>query len=221
MADITTSLEAALKRATSMVIDEIAQDGLVALRQILDGAHFSDSEFLKGYQVYVHVTDEELEYEIVVSGNAIEDKEQAIQESNEQKKKATNKQTLLKAFRSYGLTKDNKPIRYSQMRDVRHPAHDVRKPARDKRELPRDARKTAEDRLVGHEIALNAPRSMNLNQYGKLNLKFKRSVRETSQGMQYPQASHDGLIGKFVEELRNIIQANFAPALEAVIARYI
>lgn len=221
MADITTSLEAALRRATAAIMDDVATEGLVALRKILESAHFSRSEFLKGYQVYVHVTNTDLEYEIVISGESLEEPEKAQQESAEQEKKVSNKDALLEAYRTYGLTQDNKPIRYAQMRDVRRPARDARTPARDARKPARDARKGADDRLLEHEIALRAPRSMNLNQHGKLNLKFKRAVRETSQGMQYPQESYDGLIGQFVEELRKVILSSFAPALEAVIARYI
>lgn len=216
---ITTSLEAALKRATANIMDDIAVEGLQALRRILEEANFSDSEFLNGYRLFVHVSDSEVVYEILLSGDAFADEDQ-VQEEAEFDEKEAQRQALLKAYRTYGLTRDSRPIRYSQMRDKRKPAKDARKPAKDARTPARDARKGAAQRLEEHEIALQSPRSLDVDKLGKLRLNFKRSVRQTTEGMQYPQKSYDGLIGKFVEELKLVIQSSFTPVLETVIARY-
>lgn len=216
---IATSLEAALRRATASIMDEIAIEGLQALRRVLEEANFSDSEFLSGYRLFVHVSDSEVVYEILLSGDAFADEDQ-VQEEAESEQKEAERQALLKAYRTYGLTRDSRPIRYSQMRDKRRSARDARKPARDARSPARDARKGAEQRLEEHEIALQSPRSMQVDKLGKLRLNFKRSVRQTVEGMQYPQKSYEGLIGKFIEELKSVIQTSFAPLLETVIARY-
>lgn len=216
---IATSLEAALIRATASIMDNIAMEGLQALRRVLEEAHFSDSEFLNGYKLFVHVSDSEVVYEILLSGDAFADEDQVQQEAESEQKEA-ERQALLKAYRTYGLTRDSKPIRYSQMRDKRRPARDARTPAKDARTPARDARKGAERRLEEHEIALQAPRGIDVDKLGKLRLSFKRSIRKTTEGMKYPQKSYEGLIGKFVEELKLVIQSSFTPVLETVIARY-
>src|SRR4051812_27982057 len=99
--DITTSLTAALNQAVQSVSDSIAKDGLVVLRSVLSDAGFNKSEYLKNYEIYVHVGNDGIIFEIVLDIEAVEktpavqDQMNAAQESAEQ--------DAIQATRSYGF----------------------------------------------------------------------------------------------------------------------
>jgi len=66
MPAITTSLTTQLRRATEAVRDDIAKDGLIALKRVLDNAGFSESDYLKDYEVYSHIHGDGILFEILL-----------------------------------------------------------------------------------------------------------------------------------------------------------
>lgn len=209
-----------MSRAVSSVLDEIAKEGLVALRDLLTKEGFTKSEFLKDFDVYAHVLDEEITFEIVLSFDSVVPGDDEAKKAMQQQASAA----LDEAARTYGLSLRS-PRRVIGQRDARRPAadgrHDARRPAR-------DVRKTSKDRLVGHEVSNHAPRnvivpkdgmprSATVNSEGKLSVIFQRSLRESGSGLKASKGKFDGMVGRFVSKLQDVIAEKFAPALARMI----
>lgn len=210
--DYTTTLSVLARRAMEAVIDSIAKDGLIALKRILDESGFSDSQYLKDYSVYAHVQGDVVEFEILVSAESIEESPE-VQKEMEQARKEAQEGIEEEAVRTYGL--DGKsPVRIIGKNDARTPALDARTPAR-------DVRKNAHDRLVEHEVAMRAPRSMSVNRKGKLSLRFNRSIRETSRGFEYPSKKSEGIVSNITTSITDVVTKKFVPELEKIILRII
>lgn len=215
MADYSTAMSAMAQRAVEAVIDSVAKDGLAALKSVLDRSGFAGSEVLRGYTVSAHVSGDTIEFEVLVPSDAVErtpEVEEEIARAREEAEADQERDFERAAVRSFTLIKG---------RAVRDRRGDARRPARDARRPAKDARLTSAGRLLRHEIALQAPRSMSLNQEGKLSLRFKRSVRETSRGFEYPKRRLGGSVGDFMDKLRDIIAKRFMPELESIIARIV
>lgn len=220
MDDFTTSLAAAMNRAVESILDEIAKDGLVALKDLLTKEGFTKSDFLKDFDVYAHVLDGEITFEIVLSFDS-------VVPGDDEAKKAMQERApvaLDEMARTYGMSLRS-PRRVIGQRDARRPAHDAR---RDARRPARDARKTSRDRLVGHEVSKHAPRgviipkggaprSATVNSEGKLSVVFQRSLRESGSELKLSKRKFDGIIGRFVDRLQDVVVSKFAPALAEMI----
>ncbi len=213
MTDIATTLNTALERALDGVTDEIAKEGLKALKRVLDGAGFSQSEYLKNYQVYAHVIGHSIVYEIVLDIEAVVPEDQATQQAlatvDQQSAEAVQE-----AARTYGLVL-NRPQRRTNdgRRDARRPARDARRPAR-------DARRTSRDRLVAKEIANFRPRSATVTRSGRLSVALKRSVRATENEVKFPRGQFQGVLGTFMKELKQVVLSKFAPILADIVRNY-
>ena len=206
MDDIATTLTAALERAADRVVDGIAKDGLKILKSVLDSSGFSKSEYLKNYEVLAHVSGREVTFEILLDIEAVEPENEDTRKSMEEQLERVQE----KASRTYRLTS----------RGVQRMGKDARTPARDARTPARDARTTAADRLVEHEIALHAPRSARITRTGKLAVALKRSVRTVEGKTEFPEGDFQGIIGKFMDEIKSTIVDRFIPELGDIIQRH-
>lgn len=223
MSDIATSLNAALMRIVDSVIDDVAVDGIAALKKVLDDSGFSKSSYLKDYEIYAHVDGRTIVFEILIPADALNMDDSktadAVTKAAEQDPDAHTP-----GVRTYGFQPTTQPGRLTGRRDARR---DARQPARDAR---RDARKapqtleskakTAQSRLIEHQIALNSPRGATVDRQGKISLRMSKSVEDKPDGgVQMPQGQFQGVIGKFMKELEAVIRDNFAPELEKVLER--
>ena len=189
------------------VVDDIARDGLRALRRVLDEAGFSKSEHLRNYEVYAHVTGGEITFEIVLDVEAVVPEDEVTRQAiEEQRRRAEELQE--RAARTYKLSR--KTMRVGRLRGLR----DARRPAR-------DARKTAQDRLVEHELARLAPRSARVTRTGKLSVALRRSVRETEREVKFPEDKFQGILGTFMDRLRDVVFERFAPELQEIVERHV
>lgn len=213
LADITTALRTALDRAADDMLDGIAKEGLVLLRRILDEAGFRDSEYLKDYEVYSHIVGRSVLFEIVLDIEAV------VAEDSDTAQQMNEKAQALEdaAVRSYSLGLSG-PRRQIGLRDARR---DARRPARDARRPARDARRTARDRLLAHEVANSRPRSARVTREGRLSVSLRRSVRQREdETLEFPEAEFQGILGRFMRDLKGLIATEFVPALAEVVKRY-
>jgi hypothetical protein len=214
MVDIATTLDAMVRRAVEAVIDDIAKDGLRALRSVLDRAGFSKSEYLRDYEVYAHVSGGEITFEIVLDVEAVVPEDTATQQAmEEQEQKAEEMEQ--EAEKTFHLSR--KTRRVGRLRGL----HDARRGAKDARSGAKDARKTAGDRLTEHELARLAPRSARITRTGKLSVALKRSIRETEKEVKFPEGKFQGILGDFVDELKDVVFDKFAPELQKIVERYV
>ena len=201
MPDITTALNTTLDRALDQIIDSIATDGLKSLQVILDDAGFSESQYLKDYEIYASVINQEILFEILLSMDSVEFKKDLEVKKTKQKKLENL------AARVYGLTRQSR--RVTQI----HGARDARQSARDARKGARDARKGASYRLMKHEMVNKRPRSAYINREGKLTIEMERSMRETETKVHLPQGNFEGIIKDIITKLEKIILDKFLPEL--------
>lgn len=214
--DITTGLSTYLDRLVDDMLDVIAKEGLVLLKRILDESGFADSPYLKDYQVYAHVLDDVVVFEIVLNVEAVvaEDEvtRQALEESAKEGEKVEEG-----ASRTYAMGPDGPQRlvgRNNAMRDARRPAMDARRPAR-------DARTTARDRLIAKEVANIAPRSAKVDRDGRLSVALKRSAKVDGEGVVMPQGEFQGIVGRFVREISSSVASSFSSGLADIIGRYV
>jgi hypothetical protein len=213
MVDITTTLHTAMKRAAAQVLHDIARTGVVALDKILNQVGFAKSQYLKNYEVLGHVISDSVLFEIVLDFDAIEAADEATRLAMEEEQEA-----LQSAAATYGVKSGRA---YTRVRDARKPAKDKRTPARDARKPAKDARVSSSDRLLGHEIALHAPRSARITRQGKLSVILKRSIRETENEVKFPQGDFEGVMKDVMDKLNDIIIQSFYPKLQELIDDYV
>lgn len=212
--DITTSLDAALKRAAMAIVSDIAKDGLLALQGVLDASGFSKSDYLKNYELYSHVNGSEIVFEIVLDVEAVVSDDEATQQViEEQAKMAAELEE--QAQKSFHLERKTRKVRRLQG------LHDARKPARDARKPARDARKNAQDRLLEHELARLAPRSARVTREGKLSIALRRSIQNTKTDVVFPQDKFQGILNNFVTKLKDLIHTMFIPEFQEIVQSYV
>jgi hypothetical protein len=210
MPEISTPLALLAERAMDAMVDSVARDGLSILKRLLDGAGFMDSQYLKDYDVLAHVSGRTVTYEVVVNMEAVEVTPEIQEEMDRARQDIADT-----VERTYGIGPSG-PQRLSGVRDARR---DARMPARDARRPARDARKNSRDRLIGHEVALHAPRSLDVTRKGKISISFTRTLREDDAGsVSFPRSRFEGVVGKFYDDLTSLILKRFAPAFEAELA---
>lgn len=222
MADnIATTLWAAMNRAVEDSMDQIAKEGLTALKQVLDDAGLPNSEFLKNYQVFAHVYGDTVEFEIVLDEDAVVPADKVAEKDIEAAKKeaAAEKkaeQKLKERARTYGWG-GHGPRRLTSKN---RPAKDARKPARDARKPIRTGKKTEEIRTIEHEVALRMPRSARVTSEGKLSISTRRTIQKTKTGVQLPQGDYQGIIAGFMDQLVKVLDNVFVPKLGEIMTRY-
>lgn len=226
MADIMTSLVAQLERATEAVKDVIARDGLIALKKVLDEAGFVKSSYLKDYDVLAHVTKDEIVYEILLKLESVDIDPKVLEEAA---KKATDSWEDA-SERVYQIVSRGGFNRVARMKDNRRPIPSaLNRPRRTKSNLKqwgsqgyvRSAFKGSDQRKTDHKLALSAPRDMNINREGRLSVQFARQTRTTKSGeMHFPQGKFQGIVKKFMDELRKVVLSQFAPELEKIMQHY-
>lgn len=222
--DIATTLNAALMRIVDSVIDAIAADGVVALKKVLDDAGFSKSDALKDYEVYAHVSGREITFEILVPADAFDTSDAQTQEAVDKARAEAEAEENTPGVRTYGFQPTSRPGRLTGRRDARRDARksvwDARRDARKPPKTLTSRAKTAQTRLMEHEAALHAPRGMTVNREGMVSLRMTKTVEDTPDGgVRLPKGQFQGVIGKFVESLKDVISENFVPELEKLLAR--
>ncbi|HEY8096132.1 MAG TPA: hypothetical protein VIE65_08560 [Methylobacter sp.] len=208
--DITTSLTAALQRATDGIIDDIAKKGLVALRKTVEDAGFSHSQYLRNYEIFAHIIGGLILFEIVLDVEAVV-ADDAVTQSAMNDVSDAAADLAAESDKTFTISRASLQIR--RMKDVRRPVRNARKPAR-------DARKDAQDRLVEHELARLAPRSARVTRSGKLAVALKRAIRETKTTVEFPQDKFQGILDDFMGRLKKVVFDTFVPELNEIIDDY-
>jgi len=224
MVDYTTSLMSLVNRAVDAVQDSIAKDGLRALKQTIDQAGFGDSPYLKNYQVFSYVESDLITFEIVLSLESVEttptDLKDQIAIAQEE---IGDVMTRVYRLTTRGVEKVNR------MKDIRFSEHDARRPSKDARRSPNrvagsktDSRKTSNQRASGHALAKSAPRRMHVARTGKISLSFGLTTQTLpGGGIKFPSGDFEGIIGQFMDKLKQVIVNNFTPQLKTIISRHI
>jgi hypothetical protein len=87
---------------------------------------------------------------------------------------------------------------------------------------PRNAFKGPEERKMNHRLAMSAPRDMNINREGRLSVTFERQTRVAKSGdIHFPQGKFQGIMKRFMDELRQVVLEKFAPQIEKILKNYI
>ena len=210
---LATSLSTILDRYVDSIISTVASEGLVLLKRVLDEAGFGNSEHLKNYEVFAHVTGHEVAFEIVLDFEAVVAEDAATNEALLEPPEDMEGEFEPEATYTLGPSGPMRlASRSSGKRDARRPARDARRPAR-------DARTTARDRLVAKEVANITPRSARVTKDGRLSVALKRSTRTVDGEMVMPRGEFQGIIGEFMTKLKNLVTQKFSPALTDIIAR--
>ncbi len=212
--DITTSIATQLDRIVDGMLDDMASEGLVLLKSILDEAGFRKSPFLKDYQVMAHVVGRTVVFEILLDLDSVVPQDEATKKAIEDSRQEGDALEE-SASSSYAMGPDG-PQRIvgkqNALRDARTPARDARRPAR-------DARKGSRDRLVEKEIANVTPRSATVTRDGRLSLAMKRTARTDGEEIVMPQSKFQGIIGRFLSEIRTVIAARFSPGIARIVSK--
>ena len=222
--DIATTLNASMLRIVDAVIDAIAVDGVTALKRVLDDAGFSKSEALKGYEVYAHVSGREITFEILIPTEAFDTSDSQTREAVEKARQEAEEEVHTPGTRTYGFQPTSRPGRLTGRRDARRDARksvwDGRRDARRPPKTLNSRAKTSQTRHIEHEAALNAPRGMAVDREGMVSLRMTKAVEDTPDGgVRLPKGKFQGVIGKFVDSLKDVIADNFVPELEKLLAR--
>jgi hypothetical protein len=217
------------------IYEPIAVKGLLALKKILDESGFSDSEYLKDYQVYAHLADDAVMFEINIDAEGLSDDSTTDEAprgynrpetSAKDKKKASLVQSKSQAkgyVKSYFIGRNNRPERINGR-------YDARKPLQDKLKMPRDARKISSDRTrnsnvknsgqryVEHELEATAPRGMEVVDK-KLRVSVQRTVRNTKFVQKHPKGDFQGIMSKFIDQINQLIAEEFTPAIMGILEK--
>jgi len=190
MADITTSLDAAVKRAAAEVMDAVAIDGLIELKRTLDEAGLPRHENLKSYEIRSSVTSDGVHFEIVLDSDAIVGADERTRKylKGEIEDRLDQIRTV---YKTYVMT--------------------------DRGPQKRDIRKTARDRAVERSIVIRGPRSMEVTSDGKLRVALERLVRSDEFGVTLPHGHSQGIMGDYEKKLVGMIGNKFIPKLQSMI----
>ncbi len=208
MSNITTTTNTILLRAIDDVIDSIATDGLQVLNRVLKNANFSKSEFLKNYELFAHVSDKEILFEIVLDIEAV--LPENIGAEKEMQEQKSSESPIDDSAKTYHLSKKTKRVRR------------IRRSIRDESIVDsgiplKDARQGSKNKLVKNDLMRISPRSMSLRSSGKVSIGFKRSLKISRLGqLIFPQSRFDTVIKDFINELREVIFEKFTPHLVAL-----
>jgi hypothetical protein len=226
-----SAMVAMLEDSISSMIDVVATEGLTALKRVLDESGFAESPNLKDYQLTARVTDDMVEFEISIDMEGLDDaSKKKVRKENEDvyrnhAKQVRGKGEAKEFVRTYMMSPKGRPQRILGRRDARRPAKNARKPALDSRVMPAmrahaATPKTSGERDVEHEFAAESPRGLDVDRDGKLRIALQREIRNTKRKVIFPKDAYQGIVKKFVDELKDIVESKFAPELEDILARH-
>ena len=229
-----------IEDAAHSVVESIASDGLIALKSVLDSSGFADSKHLKDYEVFANVTTTSVEYEIVIKLESISEsaKESLRTGEHSPKTRETPRAAYMarisavssageakKLVKTYALTADGRPYRLEGVHDARKSAKDARKPTRDARtgsdrRARTDAKRGSGRRLVEHTMTAYSPRGLDVDSSGLLHVAFQREVRTTGKTFVMPKGSYQGIVKKFVDKIRDLVENDFSTKFEEIVKGY-
>jgi hypothetical protein len=207
--DITSSLQKLLDKALASCVDDIARDGVEALKKILDDYGFSKFEYLKNYEVLAHVSSDSITFEIVVDLEAVEEVPEESEEVPEDEIPENTKSTFQVSGFSVQRIRRNPVIRKTGLG-----AFDARRGPR----KTRDARKTSTDRAIEHKIMAHAPRGLSLSPSGKISVTIKKTAKVDGDGIKIPTDSFQGIMKKIMEAVQSVILERFSLELQRIMA---
>lgn len=222
-----------LAATTEAILEVIAKEGLVALKRVLDESGFAESENLKDYEIFAKLLADSVEFEIVVDVKGIDEQtKRKMRKENEDiyrkqsslTRSKTEAREFLKIYTMHPKTK--KPERIVGLRDARRPPREARRFQRDARKIAydrarADVQKGSGERYVEHEFAATNPRGMEVDELGKLRITMQREIRNTKKGVIFPKDNYQGIIKRFVEQINEIIESKFSPALESILRSHL
>jgi hypothetical protein len=219
-----------LEEASDALLDLVAKEGLRALKRCLDSSGFADSPYLKDYEIYSELSDGEVSFVIELDETALTDesrRKMRKETGSTFKKNARDVEGRgeAKEFRRvYMMDPKGRPERISGSRDARKPRKDARRFTKDARTKAVDRDKVrhtrnAGERYVDHEFKATAPRSMEVEEDGKLRISMQREIRNTNKKVIFPKGMYQGIIDNFLEELASMMSEQFAKELNVIIAR--
>lgn len=200
MTDFATSVQSAIARAQKSIMESVAKDGLRALESVLSKSGLKDSPYMKGYELYAFATSSGVDFEIHLSAEALDDPGVADPPPEEGSASESEKAALREAAEMFTLSPDLRPVRVAKMRDVRSPARDAR------------TRKSG---------VVRAPAAIRPTADGKIAVDKVRTAKSTPDGgTALPQGSFQGLMGDFIDELREVISDKLSDALVKALRKY-
>lgn len=224
MSDIATSIYAAVQRAIDNVIDSIATEGVGVLTKVLENEGFLEFEYLKDFQVFAHVKDAEIWFEIVLSMEGLDDESKAEVQDKEPEKDELPPENA-KVFTKNELGNIGRVVYHvTPMKDARKPARDARRNAFHGPTKLRDTPTTSEDRQIYHAMAAHSPRSLLVNRQGQISIIMKSMVELQNSGREtftYRHKKFEGAIGRFIDKLTPVISEKFSQELQSIITRYV
>lgn len=224
MSDIATSIYAAIQRAVDNVIDSIATEGVEVLTKVLQDEGFLEFEYLKDFQVYAHVKNEEIWFEIVLDMEGLDDESKAEVLNKEPEDNELPPEDA-KVFTRNELGNVGRVVYHvNPMKDARKPARNARRNAFYGPKKLHDTPTTAEDRKIFHAMAAHSPRSLLINRQGQISIIMKSMIELQNSGREtftYRHKQFEGAIGRFIDKLSMVISNKFSQELQTVIARYV
>lgn len=216
----------------SDIIDKAAiQDkAVVAFDRVLKENGFTDSPYLKNYEITCESRNGLLELTLILDEQALSD-ESRRKMRKETPDKFKHESDLVRSksdaknFRyTYLKGPIGRPERIQGRRDARKPLKDGRRFQRDARKLDSDRRNTKEpktsgERYVNHEFSATAPRDMGIDEEGKLRITLQREIRNTKKKAIFPQGEYQGIIKNLLQEITDIMEAEFGKALQRELDR--
>lgn len=204
MASLATSIQDAILRSQRGIMESLAKDGLRALESAIANSGLKDSPYMSGYELYSKATATTVEFEIHLSTEAFEDptvlEPIPEEEVDEEGVTATEKAELKLALKMFTLSRDMKPTRVAKMRDMRTPAHDAR------------TRKTG---------VVRSPVAIRPTVDGKLAVDTKKTAKVGADGSTtLPQGSFQGVMGDFIQQLKDLMAEQLTAALQKSLGKY-
>jgi hypothetical protein len=225
MPHLETSIPELAQRAVDEIIDSIAINGIKVLKQILEDEGFSKNEYLKDHEVLAHVYGKEIWFEILLDMESIDDNsKQDLTESSDEEEPPSG-------ARTFGFSDPKQISRlissHEGRRDARKQTRDARRDARQESKHLQSIYKTSQIRAVQHKLAAHTPRSIRVDpRSGRVSLRLKSMIQERTEEdakvkFVYKQNKFEGIVGKFMNKLVNIISGKFSDELQKIILRYI
>lgn len=220
--NITTSINAMIDRAIESVIDSIAIEGLELLRGILETSGFQKSEYLKNYELYSHVKNGEIEYEILLDLESVDVKDEENLEEVEPEEEEEDSRTYTiptHAKRAFSNARRVLGIgpRMADARKSLNKDYDARISAHDARV---DVRKNALGRSTERKVAAPSPRNMRIDRYGKLAISVQKKAETGTDGkFNLPKKNREGIVGEFIEKLQKLVSEKFLPEFEKILEK--
>lgn len=204
---------------------DLKEKGILAFNKILQENGFADSPYLKDYELKCEDRDGALEFILILDDKAIEAesrrKMHAETESKFQKESNLVKsKTDASKFRAtYMRSPKGRPERIQGSRDARRQTIDARSFTKDARKNSSDRSrtqisKTSGQRYVDHEFNATAPRSMEVDEDGRLRITTQREIRNVKRKIIFPKGQYQGIVKKLLDEISDLMEKEFGKALE-------